>query len=130
VGRLQAGIGPSIELFTDDAIFYALASFRIEFGPALSRGFRYGPLAQAGIIAQIIPPYKAQLEGEIFWDVDQSDRQPHFYVASLNQSYSLGPRWDLLLKASKIFSATSPVGSLEAGINSEELVFGGNFYFD
>ncbi|MBI3558218.1 MAG: DUF4105 domain-containing protein [Deltaproteobacteria bacterium] len=118
LGRAQAGLGATVELFTPDAIAYALAVLDFEAGGAVRKGFRWGPQLQAALLMIPHPDYKLQLAANLASDLLQPDRRKFHALLEWNQSLALSRNWEIRTALSLI----SPVNYREAKVTL-------NFYF-
>jgi hypothetical protein len=121
--RLVGGAGFAFDVFTRNALFYSLLGADLEGGSSLGSDFRFGPRWENGFLFNPWIPYKLYASHALQTDLFQSERQAIFDVLSLEQSLSLGPKWDFRAIVEKYL----PTRDAEHQYHEEKLTL--NYYF-
>ncbi len=105
---LKLGIGGSFNLLNEFYLAYALATIRGEAYDQLSRGYRYGPGLDVGILVNPTEKTKYRLAFEQFWDVDQNIRSESVQYYVLQNSYFLSRNHELRSTLNWIYPKGTP----------------------
>lgn len=107
-GLLELGIGGSLNIFNEFNLVYALATIRGEAYEQISRGYRYGPGLDVGVLLNPTEKTKYRLSFEQFWDVDQDIRSESVQYYVLQNAYFLSRNQELRSTLNFIYPKGTP----------------------
>lgn len=105
---MELGIGASTQVASETTLAYALITGRSEFYDKLSRGYRYGPGIDAGILLSPFKKMKFRAGFKQFWDVDQNDRSLSLQTYLVESSYFVSRNFELRGSMQTLYPVSTP----------------------